>query len=100
MYNTALFLATAAAVLCAALVLEECRLEALEKVNKALNDRLSEARAREKLRVKAETAEAHSDIAALQMEIFMKNERISELQRDIKHRDQLLQQKWADARGE
>lgn len=82
------------------LMAEKAKNEDLKDRVKILKRQLYAAQVKGKQDVLATQADAHTDIAVLQLQLFQAREEICHLKGQLVSKDKLIRQKWAEARGE
>lgn len=82
------------------LMVEKAKNEDLKDRVKILKRQLYAAQVKGKQDVLATQADAHTDIAVLQLQLFQAREEICTLKGQLVNKDKLIRQKWAEARGE
>lgn len=82
------------------LMAEKAKNADLKDRAKALKRQLYAAQVKGKQDVLAANADAHTDIALLQLQLFQAREEICHLKGQLANKDKLIRQKWVEARGE
>lgn len=82
------------------LMAEKAKNADLKDRAKALKRQLYAAQVKGKQDVLAANADAHTDIAVLQLQLFQAREEICHLKGQLANKDKLIRQKWVEARGE
>lgn len=82
------------------LMAEKAKNADLKDRAKALKRQLYAAQVKGKQDVLAANADAHTDIALLQLQLFQAREEICHLKGQLANKDKLIRQKWVEARGD
>lgn len=82
-----------------ALLIEGVKRRQLEEENRQLQKRLLAVRRKHRAELELTESSLNNTIGQLQMALFQRDEQISDLRAKIKSKNQLIKQRWADARG-